>query len=376
MKTFGIITFHHYNNYGTMLQALALQQAIRQENESCELIDYKETAPVSRSSMLLLRLKRLPVYLFHLKKYATLWATRDRDAQRSALFEKFYTSYLSVSAQHYSSAQEMVLEPPKYDGYIVGSDQTWNPYVSNRSLGFYLPFVNDSRKKGSYAPSISISQCTQEQISFFQQYLSDFAFLSCREQCGADILTKALGRNVETVLDPTLLLSPEQWSAYAAPLETLPEEYILAYFLGDVAAHRKALFALQKQLSLPVVFLPFSYLDRANKNGQQSYVGPDQFLWLMEHAALVCTDSFHGTAFSINFHRDFYCFSKFQDKDRHSENSRLYNLLSLLHLEDRLVKDDSPLEASAIDYSAVDPLLDDARARSRTYLRTMLSSLG
>lgn len=376
MKHFGVITYHHYENYGTVLQALALQQAILAQGYPCELIDYKEDSPLSRKELLKLRLRRFPVYLCQWKKYLALWNARASFSRRSARFEKFYQTHLRVGSRAYRSAAELMADPPVYDGYIVGSDQTWNPLASHRPAGFFLPFVEDNGKKGSYAPSIGISHCNQEQITFFRTYLQQFACLSCREKVGAELLSAALDRPVETVLDPTLLLDTQMWAHFAAPVENLPTQYILVYFLGDQAAHRKTVAHLQKQLNLPVISIPVSYRELRDRTSRQEYVGPDQFLWLIQHASLVCTDSYHGTAFAINYQRDFYTFSKFQESDPQSENSRVHHILSLLHLENRLLPDGALPTASSIAYDAVNSILTKEREHSTAYLRAMLDSLG
>lgn len=370
MKSIGIITYHHYYNYGTMLQALALQKKIEECGYQSEIIDYKTKRLTSVKNTFFLRLKRVPIYILEFQKYNTLRKSRADLDEKNRAFERFYNQYLKVSNTAYDSVDELNSECPVYDGYIVGSDQTWNPFVSGRPEAFYLPFVKNDAKKGSYAPSLAVSSLTEEQSRFIKERLSCFKWLSVREKTGAQLLESVLGKNVTQVLDPTLLLDKEQWMQYGSH-KFDEEKYIFVYLLGEKKEHRKIIDNLQKKLGLKVICMPVSYLELANKNYKHVYGGPDDFISLIANAELVCTDSFHGTMFSINFEKQFYSFCKTDDNVVSSENSRLKDALEMFGVEDRLITD-TPSKIVEINYKEIIKKVNREKEKSLSYLQEML----
>lgn len=376
MKKIGIITYHHYYNYGTMLQAFALQQAIASLGYDAEVIDFKQNNTLSIIDMLRLRIKRIPVYIKERRKYMTLKSAEAEFQKRSERFEEFYNRYLVVGKRKYTSTQELLDNPPLYDAYVVGSDQTWNPYVANAPEAFYLPFVTNSSKKGSYGPSLAVAELTSDQRVLYKSRLEDFAFLSCREQDGAELLQEVIGRQVETVLDPTLLLDAEKWSSFSNKI-TIDGPYILEYFLGEKKFHREFAKHLSEITGWKIVAMPVSYLEIENQSIEKIWGGPSEFLALIKNAAVVCTDSFHGTMFSINFNTSFYSFCKTDDSEKESENSRLYSALEMFGLKDRLVKshDQLNMDTLNINFEKTNAILEKEREHSMAYLQNMLESI-
>lgn len=373
MKTIGIITYHHYYNYGTMLQALALQEKVEQLGYQAELIDFKQDNSLSRYEMLKLRIKRMPVYIKERKKYRALADSREKIKEKNELFEQFYKTYLHVGKKKYTTTQQLMENPPVYDGYVVGSDQTWNPFVANSPEAFFLPFVENKSKKGSYGPSLAVKSLSDEKEKEYRKKLSNFSFLSCREQDGAQLLSRITQKEVKCVLDPTLLLSAKEWGKYCE-FEIPKEPYILVYFLGEKSEHRRAVEKIQKLTNWKIISLPAAYLEMENNDYKKVWGGPKEFLSLIRGAALICTDSFHGTMFSINFQRNFFSFCKSSDSEELSENSRLYSALNIFGLSNRIIHnmDNLTAEDISIDYKNVIPILEEQRRDSIEYLENML----
>ena len=373
MKTIGIITYHHYYNYGTMLQALALQEKVEQLGYQAELIDFKQDNSLSRYEMLKLRIKRMPVYIKERKKYRALADSREKIKEKNELFEQFYKTYLHVGKMKYTTTQQLMENPPVYDGYVVGSDQTWNPFVANSPEAFFLPFVENKSKKGSYGPSLAVKSLSDEKEKEYRKKLSNFSFLSCREQDGAQLLSRIAQKEVKCVLDPTLLLSAKEWGKYCE-FEIPKEPYILVYFLGEKSEHRRAVEKIQKLTNWKIISLPAAYLEMENNDYKKVWGGPKEFLSLIRGAALICTDSFHGTMFSINFQRNFFSFCKSSDSEESSENSRLYSALNIFGLSNRIIHnmDNLTAEDISIDYKNVIPILEEQRRDSIEYLENML----
>ena len=373
MKTIGIITYHHYYNYGTMLQALALQEKEEQLGYQAELIDFKQDNSLSRYEMLKLRIKRMPVYIKERKKYRALADSREKIKEKNELFEQFYKTYLHVGKKKYTTTQQLMENPPVYDGYVVGSDQTWNPFVANSPEAFFLPFVENKSKKGSYGPSLAVKSLSDEKEKEYRKKLSNFSFLSCREQDGAQLLSRITQKEVKCVLDPTMLLSAKEWGKYCE-FEIPKEPYILVYFLGEKSEHRRAVEKIQKLTNWKIISLPAAYLEMENNDYKKVWGGPKEFLSLIRVAALICTDSFHGTMFSINFQRNFFSFCKSSDSEESSENSRLYSALNIFGLSNRIIHnmDNLTAEDISIDYKNVIPILEEQRRDSIEYLENML----
>lgn len=373
MKKIGIITYHHYYNYGTMLQALALQMKVEELGYKSEIIDFKQDNVLSNLDLIKLRFKRIGIYIKNFKKYYILESTRNKRSERNKKFEEFYKQYIKVSGHSYSSSEELEQNPPEYDGYIVGSDQTWNPNVGKSPDAFYLSFVKSRSKCGSYAPSVGLASLSPEQSKRMKQKLDHINYLSCREQLGSELLQKLTERKVITALDPTLLIESEKWRLLENKEDAGLQKYILQYFLGDVPECRQFVRELSKRTKLPIVILPHSYLEVKNKDS--IYCGPDGFLRLIDNAEYVCTDSFHGMAFSINFHKNFFAFHKRKENETDSDNSRITDLLKRLDIEERLIKDYKVPKDLAVDYQKIEKKLYELKSDSLNYLKNMLEEM-
>lgn len=378
MKRIGVITYHYNHNYGTMLQALATQRIIEKQGYEVEIIDYIQKNNTKQSKIYFL--SRIPLYLTRITKYVSKFYYKPQIIARDLEFENFKNRNMIVGNTRYNDSSELFENPPSYDGYVVGSDQTWNPYVANNPDAFYLPFVKEPHKKGSYAPSVAVKTLTNEHGNRLKGFLKDFQYVSCREKSGAKLLESVLGREVNSVLDPTMLLGWEDWKSYSSE-KSINDKYILAYFLGERKEHREFVKNLSKITGYKIVVIPISYIDTFQKNTEKVWCGPDGFLELVKNASYICTDSFHGTVFSINFNKQFFTFCKTKDSDIKSENSRLYDALDMFGLSNRLI--DRPVDkqiikdmiSHRIDYSSVNTMLDNARKQSIDYLTKMLAGI-
>lgn len=377
MKTVGIITYHYLNNYGTMLQALALQHKIKLLGYDSQLIDYRfQELQKRRRDILKIRLKRFFIYTKEFHKYYTKYKNISNEKLKKDKFDHFYKKYIVTSPNSYNSLEDLMNELPKYDVYLVGSDQTWNPNVGNSPKAFFLPFAPKDKVRASYAPSVGVNFFNNIQKKEMKERLENVDFLSCRENIGSKLIHEITGRSVKTVLDPTLLLSREEWASFESL--TYPQEpYILQYFLGDVKESRDFTTTLSKKTGYPIVCLPHSYIDMASDCNKKFDVDPADFLSLIKNAAFICTDSFHGTAFSINYQKNFFSFTKRRENELTSDNSRLHDILNRLDLSDRLINDYKlPDKRLEIDYTKVNEELEALRKESMNYLQTVLSKGG
>ena len=367
-KKISILTLHDVPNYGSVLQTFATQEIFKGMGLNTNIIDYRRISSaslwqricmVTQDDGLIKKIIKSFLYFFYLRR-------QDR------VFGKFRRDYLFLGSV-LNCEEDFNNLPIDADIYCTGSDQTWNPFVANSPEAFFLPFVENKSKKGSYGPSLAVKSLSDEKEKEYRKKLSNFSFLSCREQDGAQLLSRITQKEVKCVLDPTLLLSAKEWGKYCE-FEIPKEPYILVYFLGEKSEHRRAVEKIQKLTNWKIISLPAAYLEMENNDYKKVWGGPKEFLSLIRGAALICTDSFHGTMFSINFQRNFFSFCKSSDSEESSENSRLYSALNIFGLSNRIIHnmDNLTAEDISIDYKNVIPILEEQRRDSIEYLENML----
>ena len=344
-----------------MLQAFALCEAINAKyNVECELIDYRfaEKTIIDKKTLFKIRLKRISYYLFNINKVLIQLLYRNRLSRRKLFFDNFAKA-IPHSHNRYEYEDELYLNPPEYDIYITGSDQTWSPKIGLFGV-LFLDFVKNRACKAAYAPSIGVSSLQEMESDYISTMLKGYDYISCREKIGANILQGLTSKPVINVLDPTFLINNEKWAAISKRPDGAPEEsYILCYFLGDRSYCRKYVNELSKQRGISVYYVPVSYADCKRRNNLLYDVGPKEFLYLINNAEIVCTDSFHGMALSINMNKNFYGFVKHKGEISGGDNSRIYDLLKRFGLENRLVyeTESRPEISDSIDYAKVNSLI-------------------
>ena len=364
----GLITFHFAHHYGAQLQAYATMRAIQGLGAQCEIIDY-----------------RLPHTTRTNQLFKATGSVRDMasDAhtalhyppfkRRFDRFEAFVAQEMTLSPRQYTSIDQLRADPPAYDVYVAGSDQIWNPYIfQNKEFdpAFLLDFVKEGRRI-AYAPSLGVPTLPPDKAAQLRDYLAPFSALSVREKRGQVLLAEAAGREARVVLDPTLLLTGEDWGQLAAPPKG-DKPYILCYFVSDPGEAAPYALALSQRTGLPIVQLAGA---RRKIPGAKELVfdaGPREFLGLFQHASYVCTNSFHGAVFSLQFQKPF--FTSMSPKERRQpEFSRIYSLLSRLGCTGRIIglEGTDPVDAP-MDYGAVQARLEAARADALAYLGAAL----
>ena len=379
IKKVGIITYFYFYNYGTMLQGFATQLLFNKfHNINSEIIDYRfgtKTSP-RKVDIFIIRMKRIFVYLKEFKrvyltgKYAKLMSHRNR------YFDNFVAKNVCLSSKKYMYEHEITEDAPKYDIYVTGSDQTFSPKIGF-SPALFLNFASRDSIMAAYAPSLGVSSLTEEESNYIGEQLRKYDFLSCRESIGSNMLEKIIGRKVTTVLDPTLMIHSDEWMQYAVK-PNIDGKYILCYFLGERDYYRDYVTQLSKQTSLQVYYIPVNWKDFKKSNNLLWEVGPSEFLGLIANAEYVCTDSFHGTIFSVNFHKEVRVFVKHVGNVTGGDNSRLFDVLKRLGIEKQLITEytkGTVIKESCIDYQNVDKLLSEERVKSFEYVETIVNSV-
>lgn len=353
MRT-GIVSIFDNENYGNRLQAYALQQMI------CDcFVDTVGMKNKQRSANTIQN-------LFRYSSFAeTVTINKLFGKQRKVQFLGFNNQFLCLSKKTYWMNLDGMIPKGKdcCDLYCAGSDQVWNPTIGRSGMFNYLGFA-DYDRTFSYAASFGIDHIPEEYVAGVRKGLEHIKFISVREDAGKCIVEELTGRtDVYVHVDPTMLLTAEEWDKVSKrPKQRLPEKYILTYFLGDVSEERKTVLRNKAdELGCELVEL-------MDKNGPYYNNGPSEFLYLIKHAAMVCTDSFHGSVFSFLYERPFVIF----DRAGNGENmsSRLETLCSKFGLEYCMARGDEIPELSMTpDYSEGFAVLDIERKRSNDYFK-------
>lgn len=380
MSKIGILTYFNYYNYGSMLQGYATQIALRKYlnvKDSCLLINYRYTSAVRLSKVALfkLRLKRLPHYLTNLKEVIIKSRYASRLSVKNTLFDDFRDKYIETTDTFYRNKSDLQNASPVFDTYVIGSDQTWSPTVSGgyKETPMFLDYISDSHFKCAYAPSLGTSSFSEDDKIYLQNQIRKFDIISCRENDGIKLLQSLTVKRVTKVLDPTLLLTKEEWKKVAIYPELSSKGYILCYFIGHRDYYRNFAKQLSKQLNLPIFYIPVSWKDCKKDNNLLFDVGPREFIGLIDRANVVLTDSFHGTAFCCNLNSNFYSFIKHPGGKSSADNSRLFDLLSSLRLEYRLLENYNGelIKYSDIDFTLVNKFLAEERVKSNKVIEAI-----
>lgn len=295
----GLVTFYHLHHYGAILQAAATQRALASLGWDCETIDYFVNQDIR-----ILKPPTSPGRAANDAYNALHYPALKRRWQR---FEGFSKAHLNLTARRFRSWEELREARLPYDLLVSGSDQIWNPAIFPDGrfdpvfFGTFSPL-----RKIAYAPSFGAARLPEGMEEELKGYLAGFSHLSVRELSGREIVREAAGREAAVVLDPTLLLTAAEWSALAAEPVVRGGDYILCYCISRSGALEPYIRRLAEETGLPVVQLCGTRRKLHPKAKLIFDAGPAEFLSLFRNAAYVCTNSFHGTVFSVQFQRPFF----------------------------------------------------------------------
>jgi len=350
----GIVTFHFVNNFGGALQAYALQKVIEQECKAdAVIVDYRNWFIHFTDTV-----RILPITT-NVKEFVSGWLTMGARLGRLDKFKDFAAKKYQMT-KFYSSASALKNNLPDCDKYVCGSDQIWNTAITlTLATPYFLTFESESNNKFSYAPSFGSNHVNQKYAAKMGTYLSALGDISVRESEGVQLVRDLTGREAVQLIDPTFLLAKEKWVSVAVEPKT-NEPYILLYIMQrdeDVYAYAKQ---IKDRLGIKVVeisrygykpdFVDESLVD----------LGPAEFLGLFQNAAYVCTNSYHGLAFSLIFEKEFCLIpcKRF--------SSRITSLVELLHIE---LPQKQQADSAVYDKARVQEILAEERRKSIEYLR-------
>ena len=353
-KKIGILTFHRALSYGAMLQAYALQNFMLSLGIDNEIVDYNCKYMVDHYQKNFRVIQGNPIKGF-LWNLMTLNGIKKERKTRDAFVKDHLILSKSYTADNIGCAKD------DYCAFITGSDQVFSPTCVGFDPVYFLTFAKPEQKY-SYAASIATKTIPENIKDEFRNRISDFQKYSLREQSGAEIVKDMTGKDAFVNIDPTLLLTKESWDKLAT--DVLSEPYIFLFTVHKPKNLINYALKLSRKTGLKVIYLNKL---KSIKDKNLEYMDPvtaDKFVGLIKNASYVCTNSFHGTAFSVIYHKKFIV----ETETCKGRNIRSEELLNHLGLSKCIMNaKDSDINADS-DWDYVDEKLKEEREKSKDYL--------
>jgi len=359
----GLLTIHNANNYGAILQAYASKYILSY---------YGEVKTINYNNKYIARHGKILRFEFSIHGFKMLIHDLIRLPFRISVINKinnFINNHLNLTNQ-YSSKDFMGNETENFDLYVCGSDQIWNPSITNRYRVldeiYLLGFVKKGIKKISYASSMGHHNFDKNEKKLIKKYLSDFKSISLREKSGKDIISEILpNKTIYHVLDPTLLLTQNQWiELFDIKPKVKKDNYILVYSVLRKKLIKDAVNYYRKKLKMKVYSIDQMLFSSIKIDKHIRDAGPKEFIEYFYHSTFVITDSYHGTCFALNFGIPFISVIKGE------KSSRICDLLSLVDKKDRHISSKEQFSKLLLEYDTTRlfDLLNNFRDKSIEYL--------
>lgn len=365
----GILTQPLGSNYGGILQNYALQKVLKAMGHEVRTIDFTPLLGVNKSMKTYLH--EIASYLI---KHAVFYPTRIYNRLPWQDDLKYMKYFVRKNIPLFSCLKSPEEEYPKFDAYVVGSDQVWRPCYNKKTLSWmYCDFLPEDSESPvvTYAASFGVGEWeyTPEQTKMVRRNISRFKALSVREASGVRLCREYLGVDAVHVLDPTLLLTPSDYMILVPKrtLSKVPERCVGVYILDPTERKRKIVEAVCRALGKRPVYFG------CMKEGKMKFPTVESWLAHFERSAFIITDSFHGTAFSINFQRPFI---SIVNATRGAD--RFTSLLDSVGLQERLLSEETALDRvedlvkNEMDWDAVNCRLSAMRDFSIGFLEKAL----
>ncbi|EKO3740264.1 polysaccharide pyruvyl transferase family protein [Vibrio metschnikovii] len=361
----GLLTIHDALNYGAIFQAYATQEIFSRYGD-VEIINYQN--PHIKKTYAMLNIKFSSRFLKDIiREFCLLKSKISKKEKFNCFFQKYYSVTDKTNLHDINNNL--------YDVYVCGSDQIWNSKVTNGNClineDYFLKFAPEGAKKISYASSLGNHRFDVLHIDVIRKLLDRFDFISVREKDGAEYLEQILSREVTQVLDPTLLLSKDEWiKKLNLEEKSYLDDYILVYtvprsdLLKDVVCY-------YSKTGVNVISVDSNLMKIHGVNRQIRDASPTELLNLILNAKMVITDSFHGVCFSINFRKNFLAISSGE------LSNRMENILNLVGMKNRFIQSLSDIEklknVKSEDYNISMQLLEEHKKESLNFISRAFS---
>lgn len=362
MKKISILTIHFGVNHGSALQAFALYYFIKKIGCKCVVINYIPKRYALWNVVTKGKKGKYP--LFIILGYFIL--SMPKKIKQRRIFSKFLSKNVELTKK-ISDSKELESTTKWTDMYIVGSDQVWNyDYNEKKDYSYFLDFAKKDQRKIAYAASIGKDNISDNEKEIFKKYLENFFAISVREDKAKDIL-ESIGVQATHVLDPTFLLTKFEWKQFFTHRLRYSEKYLVVYVMDflyqqllDIAEK------VAKEINCKIYVVSFKKIRDYRADKEFINLNPFEFLELLYYSEFVVTNSFHGTAFSINFNKQFIALGK------NNYNSRIKSLVKMFALEKRYIEMDEifsrDIIRNKIDYTQVNLKLEIERKKSICFI--------
>lgn len=360
-----VITMHAVKNYGSVLQTYATQKLLTDLGHDVEIVNYIRNKNLNSNL-----LKTWTKDDKGIKKKIKSLILKPTIRSWKKIFGEYLDEYINLTPYVYSSEEDLINNPPIADIFCTGSDQVWNSGWNNGiEKAFYLTFVPDNIPKIAIAASIGKNKLDKEEIDIILPYLRRYDYISMREISGLNIIRDMGLTNVGFCLDPTLLISKEEWLEHAK-YPPMRKKYILVYQLNHDKEFDDYAVRLAKRKGLELYRVCTRY-DQCRFSGKPIFIPKVQeLLGLINNAEFIITNSFHATIFCINLNKEFISIYP------NEYSSRISDILDVFSLQDRHLTNYNQYEIidSKIDYKKVNLKLCEYRLQSINLIRNMIEN--
>lgn len=342
----GIITIHNIHNFGSVLQAWALNEYLINRGYDCKVINYN------------------PWYLSHtgikseIGKILNFW----NFVSRKRKYDEFVKKQIRLTKKNYKNEKQLIKFPPKVDLFLAGGDQLWNEYYPcGQDKVFQLSFTQ--KPKISYGTSMGKSTFSEEGMKKLKTNLISFEAIGVRESSGVDLLQQ-MGLTAKNVCDPVFLIQPKSYLPFISRPK-VEDKYLLVYLVPASPVLNEAIQMIASKLNLKVV-MNTGFIAKGDYDYQLKNVGPDESLSYLYYADYILSGSFHATAFSLMFHKPFLTILPGENT-----NARIENLMTLVGLENRTVSNSQQLGENvfkSIDWDKVENRMQMHISESKQFL--------
>lgn len=373
MKRIGIITFHRANNLGAMLQAYALEQTLAKKYDT-KIIDYR----CEKIEKIYYKKRTLKNTIKDIARYILKHKKSRYVTSKKLNFNHFVNDYLNITKEVFLSDNIHEVNY-LFDAIVAGSDQIWNPKLTNNDLNYFLQFA-DNEKKYSYAASFGNETDLFEygDSDKILPLLESMNTIFVREKSGLNVLKTlqiSSSKNVKVVCDPIFLLSKKEWIDSLQLQEKEVEKYILLFLVAPETNSYNFAKRLKEKYGYAIKYINSygAFEDCPVDCVNCMAAGPIEFLNLLLNAQYIVTTSFHGMAFSLNFNKQFYYEL---DRRESARNDRLENLSELFNVGCREIKSaDQIIDDTELDYDEINIKLQEYSNYSKNLMFDSLKDL-
>lgn len=347
MKT-ATVTWIYYENFGTFLQAYALQKSIAALGHDNVIIDDSFLHKPNKINLI---------------KRTIIDIIKGRKKKSHKAYQKFRNKHLKINNK-FNCINEI---SKKYDVYICGSDQIWSPHIKFNPY-YFLNFTG--KKKIAYAPSTGTGTSTEEYRNNVKSLIEQFTHVAVREEDGAAMLSSFIDKEIKVVIDPTLLLSSTDWDIVTCNVKN-EKPYILCYFLTPNKWYLDYVKEYAQKTGIRIKIFNTNPIYK-EYGFELIDAGPGEFITYIKNAKKIFTDSFHASIFSIIYHKNFITFKRFKDGGNNDQNTRIANLFKKFNISTHFIGEENLKNIEDLDtpdYAIIDEKLKILREKSINYLK-------